>query len=432
MPYAMSADGNDQPAGVVEVEIERLGAQGDGVAWSGSGNVATYIPFALPGERVRVRISGERGELVDVLWPSPDRIEPKCRHFTVCGGCAMQHLAPDAYAHWKRGLVVDALAQRGLAPAVSDLVSFAQGSRRRAVLSAIRTSQATVIGFHAARDATLVDLHECPVLNERIATAIPGLRRLLKAIPAWKGEARVTVVAAGNGLDVGIEGATAASAPDAATSALLAREAEGLAGLIRLSVDSTPVLSLAAPEIAAGRARIEPPPGVFLQAAADAERWIAEAIVEVLPKRAKKAADLFAGVGAFTFPLAARVAVTAVDGDKQALMALDAARRRTEGLKPIATLHRDLFREPLSRRELDDFDIVVLDPPRAGARSQAEMLAKSKVPLVVAVSCNPATLARDLRILVDGGYVIERVTPIDQFLWSPHVEAVAVLRRTLR
>lgn len=428
----MSDDGNEDYAGIVDVEIERLGAQGDGVALIGSGNDPRYIPFALPDERVRVRFEGERGELVDVLRPSPDRIEPKCRHFTECGGCAMQHLAPRAYALWKRSLVVEAMAQRGLTPAVGDLVAFGPGSRRRAVLAALRTKQGTVIGFHAARGTTVVDLDECPVLNDRITAAIPGLRRLLASIPAWKGEARLTVVAAENGLDVGIDGAITGSAPDAATSARLALEAEAIPGLLRLSIDMTPVFTRATPEIAAGRARVTPPPGVFLQAAALAERWIAEAIVAARPKRAKKAADLFAGVGAFTLPLAAHVAVTAVDSDRQALAALEAAARRSDGLKPIQTLNRDLFREPLSRKELDGFDVVILDPPRAGARAQSEMLAKSKVPLVVAISCNPATLARDLRILVDGGYTIDSVTPIDQFLWSPHVEAVAVLSRTAR
>lgn len=420
--------------GVCELRIARLGAQGDGVATYAGDPAADaasniFVPYTLPGERVRARVDGERGRLVDVIETSPDRVKPPCRHFGECGGCALQHMAAPAHAAWKRGLVVDAFAQRGIAADVADLVVSGTGARRRGILSAVWTRAGAVLGFHGARDERVIDIAECPVLEPRIVAALGDVRRLLGIVAPWEGEARVLIVAADNGLDVDVSGAVGKVGLNATQSAHLAGDADGVAGLVRLSVDGAPVYQRAKPELAMGAARVDPPAGVFLQASAAAERAMAAAVVAAVTKKAKTAVDLFCGLGAFSFPLAARVAVTAVDSDRRALAALEAAARGAQGLKPIRTLRRDLFREPLSRKELEPFDVAVFDPPRAGAAAQAHMLAKSKVPVVVAVSCNPLTLARDVRTLIDGGYALGKVTPIDQFTWSAHVEAVAVLRR---
>ncbi len=422
--------GAKSPRPPIELEIERLGAQGDGVATLNGAPV--FIPFTLPGERVRSAIDGERASLIEVLRASPERAPPACRHFTHCGGCAMQHMAPHAYASWKRSLVIDAFVQRDLSARIEPTIFACSASRRRAMLSAVVTRAGVVLGFHAARDDTIIDIAECPVLEASIVAALPGVRSILAALPRWDGEVRVSIVAAANGLDVGIDGAISKQGLDAARSARLADKAAKLSDLARLSIDTAPIFQRASPTLAMGHAFITPPPGTFMQASALAERAMADMILEALPKKAKRAVDLFAGLGAFTFPLAERVAVTAVDNDRNALDALAAGVRGAQGLKPIATVHRDLFREPFARKELEGYDLAVFDPPRAGAKSQAEMLAKSKVPVVVAVSCNPATLARDARILVDGGYVLQSLTPVDQFHWSAHVEAVAVLRRTKR
>lgn len=422
---------------VVELSIDRLGAQGDGVAQGACDGGPVFVPFALPGERVRAVVgaqngSGARGGLIEVLEASPDRIAPVCGHFMQCGGCVLQHVSREAYAAWKRLLVVDAFAQRGIAAEVAPLVSTGAGSRRRAVMSALATSAGIVLGFHGARDARVIPVAECPVVDGRIFSALGGIRRILAALPRWEGEARVSIIAADNGIDVVVSGAVGKGGLDAPSSARLAEVAAQLTSLVRLSIDGAPVYLRAQPALAMGGADVSVPAGSFLQASAMAERAMAETIVAAVPKKAKNAVDLFCGVGAFTFPLAARVAVLAVDSDRPALGALEAAARGAKGLKPITVRHRDLFREPLSRKELEPFDIAVFDPPRAGAKAQAEMLAKSKVPVVVAVSCNPATLARDARILIDGGYGLGIVTPIDQFTWSAHVEAVAVFARKVR
>lgn len=406
--------------------IDRLGAQGDGVADTPSGPV--FVAYALPGETVTATVVGDRGRLVEVVRASPERVAPVCRHFTACGGCVAQHLAPPAYAAWKAAQVEAAFRGRGLDVALAPLLSVGLGARRRVTLAAERTDDGRDVrlGFHAAGTHDIVDLAECPVAAPRIVSALPGLRRLVEPLLPRREAVRVAVTACDNGLDVDVGGVSRELKAD--LRAQLAAEA-GAVGLVRLSVGGDPVVAMAQPRVACAGIDVTPGAGAFLQAAASAEAAMAELILAALPKKAKRVADLFCGLGAFSFALARRVAVAAFDGDAAAIAALQAAQRQSQGLRPITARVRDLFREPLSRKELEDFDAVVLDPPRAGAKAQAEQLVRSKVGTVIAVSCSPATLARDVRILVDGGYRLESLTPVDQFLYSAHVEAVAVLRR---
>ena len=380
-----------------------------------------YVPFALPGERVRVAGEG-LPELVSAA--SPDRVAPLCRHFGICGGCAAQHMGERLYADWKRGIVIEAFRQRGLEPDIAPLRRFAPGSRRRAVLSASRQrDRAPTLGYHRRGSNELVDIQECPVLEPAVASRLAALRAIAAALPA--AQVRLTVLSTQAGLDVAAEhggnrlGATAVSA-----LAQIAAEHH----LARIAVNGETVIERASPALSFGGIAAVPPPGAFVQAVEAAEQAMVEIVLEAVAK-ASRVADLFCGPGTFTLPMAREARVLAVDSDKAAIAALDASVRRARGIKPVATKLRDLFREPLSAKELEGFDAVVFDPPRAGARAQAERLAQSQVPLAVAVSCDPGTLARDARILVDGGFRLEGVTPIDQFLFSARVEAVAVLRR---
>jgi 23S rRNA (uracil1939-C5)-methyltransferase len=405
-----------------ELEIAALGAQGDGIAETAAGRV--YVPFALPGERVE---AGAGGEPRLLSQPSPDRVAPLCRHFGVCGGCVAQHMGERLYAEWKRGIVIAALGQHGLAPAVGPLHRMPPASRRRAVLTArreVRQGGRIVLGYHRRRSPDLVGIEECPVLLPRMVAELPGLRAIAAALPAP--ETRLTVLATPAGLDVAVEAGRGRLAPSAAAE--IARIA-AQHRLARVAVDGEVVVKRAAPllETAAG-ASIAVPPGAFVQAVEKAERLMAGLVAEAAGK-ARRIADLFCGVGTFTFALAARARVLALDRDPAAIAALTASARRAQGLKPVEARVRDLFLAPLSPKELEGFDAVVFDPPRAGARAQAQQLARAGVPTVVAVSCDPGTLARDARLLVDGGYAIESVTPIDQFLFSAHVETLAVLRR---
>jgi 23S rRNA (uracil1939-C5)-methyltransferase len=406
------------------IDIARLGAQGDGIAETPSGPV--YVPYALPGEQVMAETHGERARLVAVLSASAERIAPVCRHFTHCGGCALQHLERTAYLAWKREIVSAAFAARGIEVPVAHVISVGLGARRRATLSARRTGRGVVLGFHEAKGHDIVDLQECPVTASAIVRALPGLKRLIEPLTSRRLPVRLTVTLAANGLDVAIEDFPGELGADARER--LARAAAACQ-LARVTIAGDTLYQSTVPAVRFGQANVVLPPRAFLQAAPAAEAEMVRLVTAAVGS-ARRVADLFCGLGTFTFPLATSATVLAVDGERQAVTALESAAKRTPGVKPIEAKVRDLFREPLSVKELERFDAVVFDPPRAGAAAQAAMLAKSRVGTIVAVSCNPATLARDVRILIDGGYRLERVTPIDQFLFSPHIEAVAVLRRT--
>lgn len=403
--------------------ISELGAQGDGVATTPAGPV--YVPYVLAGEQVQAEVKGDRGRLVAVLQPSPERVAPICRHFAHCGGCALQHMERGAYLAWKRDQVVAAFSARGIEAPVGYVASVGLGARRRVALSGRRTGRGIMLGFHEAKGHDIVDLHECPVTASAIVRALPSLKRLIEPLASRKLPVRLTVTLAGNGLDVAIE-----DVPGNLTAEMhewLARAA-GQAKLARLTLGGDTIYQSTIPAVRFGTANVVLPPRAFLQAASAGEAEMVRIVTTALAG-SKRIADLFCGLGTFTFPLATTAQVLAIDGDRQAVTALENAAKRTPGLKPITIKVRDLFREPLSPRELAGLDGVVFDPPRAGAALQASALAKSDVKMIAAVSCNPGTLARDARILIDGGYTLERVTPIDQFLYSPHVEAVAVFKR---
>jgi 23S rRNA (uracil1939-C5)-methyltransferase len=276
-----------------------------------------------------------------------------------------------------------------------------------------------------ARDHAVVDVPECRILQPEIVAALPMLQRLSRRLGGNGKTIRLTVLSTLTSLDVTVEGEKLPLT--LSTNAELA-ELANEACWARLTVGGREIVTRNRPELEIGGVRVIPPPGAFVQAVAEAEAIMQDCVVAALG-RSRNVADLYAGLGTLTFPIARTAQVLAVDSDAAALAALEQAERHARGLKPIVTRRRDLLREPLARKELEPFDCVVFDPPRAGAKAQAEMLAGSQVPLVVAVSCSPATLARDLAILQDGGFVIERVTPIDQFVFTSHVEAVAIARR---
>jgi 23S rRNA (uracil1939-C5)-methyltransferase len=406
----------------VDLTIDRLGAQGDGIAESAQGPV--FVPFTLPGERVRVEATpdGKHADCIEVLDPSPDRIEPVCPHFGLCGGCALQHLETASYLAWKRERVVTALKSRGLDVPVEAVRAVPLGSRRRATFSLERPGNDVVLGYRRVRSHDTIGIDICPILSPRIVAALPALKAMLAPWLGNSREARVAVTETETGLDVSVDGVRP---PETALGKLAdAAQAQGIA---RLTAGSETVM-LAPPTLQLGRAHVRLPAGNFLQASPAAEAEMVALVREGIGK-AKRVADLFCGLGTFSFALAERATVDGYESNAEALAALSDAARHTPKLKPIHGHRRDLFRDPLGWQELRPYDAVVFDPPRAGAAAQAEQLAKSKVKRLVAVSCNPGTLARDLRLLVDGGYKITRVVPIDQFLYSSHVEVVAHLER---
>jgi len=405
---------------VERLVIARLGWRGDGVADTPAGPL--YVPYALPGETVEVETTHpDRRHLIKVDVASPDRIAPICPHFGVCGGCALQHLATARYRDWKRGLVSEALAQAGLDAPVDDLVDAHGNGRRRAVFHARRgTRNVLEVGFAALRAHQVVAIDRCPILAPSLAGAIEAAWAIAEALERTGKPLDIQVTATDAGLDIDVRG----SGPlTPARTGELARLAERHK-LARLTRHGEIVAQRAAPTLRIGRAQVVLPPGAFLQATAAGEATLAQLVARHCDG-AKAVADLFAGVGPFALRLAERARVWAADNDADAIAALSRAAAATSGLKPLETQVRDLFRRPLAPAELKRFDAVVFDPPRQGAEAQARALAASALPRIVAVSCNPATFARDARILVDGGYRLVQVTPVDQFLYSAHVELVA-------
>ena len=300
-------------------------------------------------------------------------------------------------------------------------------TRRRLTYSARKTERGVILGFNRAHSNEIVDIAECPISLPEIVASLDRLRVLAGMIAATAPPFHMTVTATTSGLDIAAEGSgKLGEARRRAVSEFVVRE-----GFARLSVDGEIVIEPKKPAILFGDIAVPVPPGAFLQATAFAEQAMADLVLSHL-SRAKKVADLFAGCGSFALRLAKKSEVHAVESDAAALAALDRGFRQASGLKRVTTEKRDLFRRPLTFKELNAFDGIVFDPPRAGAEDQSKQIARSDVPLVAAVSCNPGTLARDLAILVAGGYRVKSVTPVDQFLWSPHVEAVALLEKPRR
>ena len=414
----------DPPAsGPRSLTIESVGAQGDGRAQENG--VWVNVPFTLAGETVRVDGAGERLKLLEVVTPSPERAKPACKHFGACGGCTLQHMAPAPYADFKREQILRALSARGLDADVAETWTTPPGSRRRAAFTAKRVGKQVAVGFHARKSHDLVAISECPVARPAIVAALPRLKEIAGYLLTGKDGIGLLVTETASGLDLHITGVPkdvkALARAEAASAALQA-------GFARISIEGADVMTEQRPSLPAGAAQLFPPPGGFLQASAEAEAEM-ERIVREHLKFAASVADLFSGCGTFAVRLAAESSVLAAEGNADAIEALKASVRAAHGLKPVTAEVRDLFRNPYGARELARFDGLVLDPPRAGASAQVAEIAKSNVRKVAYVSCDPATLARDLRTLVDGGYRIVRIHPIDQFLWSAHVEAVTLLER---
>jgi len=403
-----------------DLAIVALDAQGRGVAKDGA-----IVPGALPGERARVRTEGRRAELVEILDPSPERVEPYCPWFGRCGGCATQHMSDALYRNWKRGLVVEALARSGIETPVGPLVDAHGAGRRRATFHArFPHHTADEVGFMRARSHDIIAIDNCPLFAPAMAGAVEAARALSADLRGLGKPLDIGVTATSEGLDVDLRG----SGPlELAETRKLTRTADAL-DLARLSNHGAVIVERRPPRVAFGAALVTLPPGGFLQATEAGEALLADFAEKALAG-AKKVADLFCGAGAFALRLARHHEVFAADSDEAAIEALGRGAAATQGLKRLAAATRDLMQRPLRAEELGGFGGALFDPPRAGAEAQARQFAASTLPLVVAISCNAASFARDALILIEGGYSVERVTPLDQFRSSPHVEIAAVFRR---
>jgi 23S rRNA (uracil1939-C5)-methyltransferase len=392
--------------------ILSLGHKGEGVAEIDGRKV--FVPLALPGETVVIETDSERGTLLEVLTPAPERITPFCPHFGSCGGCQLQHLERSAYEGFKIGIVETQLRFAGLDNKVERFIDAAGQGRRRATLHARREGS----GYMRLRSHEVYPIDACPILVPALSRA----PRIAAAVMAALGEADVAFTATLSGLDVGVR-----------TEKKQARgkRIEPLVnqfGLARLALNGELVLQAQVPAVPMGRANVELPIGSFLQATEAAELALADYVLTGVGK-AKKVADLFCGVGPFALRIAETRPVYAADSDKAGIAALDKARRYAKGLREVTAKSRDLFRDPLTQFELNDFDAVVLDPPRAGAEAQVRELGKSKVKCVVMVSCDARSFARDAALLIGAGFAMSNLVAVDQFTQSTHVEIAATFRR---
>lgn len=410
-----------------ELEIGRLGQRGEGLARRNGEIIA--VPYALPGEIVRAEIDGDRAKLVDVIRPSADRIAPFCPHYTICGGCAVQNLAPSAYEQWKRGLVVEALTRAKIDTDIAPLIDAHGAGRRRVTFHARVIDEGAGrkrldLGFMQARAHKIIAIDTCPILDPALARAVIAAREAATALIPLEKPLDIIVTATLEGLDIDLRGTGALDFQYRQALITIAERND----LARISNHGDIIIERRAPTLQMGRALVAIPPGGFLQATAAGEDILASLVREGV-KGAKKIADLFAGSGTFALRLAEQAEIVAIEFDEPAAKALARASAYAQGLRPVKVEQRNLFTRPLMGGELDGFDAVVFDPPRAGAEAQSKMLAVSKVPLVIAVSCALQSFTRDARILIDGGYRLEKVTPVDQFRHSAHVELVGIFRR---
>lgn len=432
-------------AGPIDIDIETVGGRGDGV---GTATVKigyderarlVFVPFTLPGERVRARPVADRGEGVaaepiELLSTADDRVDPACPHFMTCGGCALQHWRDESYQEWKVAQIRQHMSRVRIEGfAMAPLVTAEPGMRRRADFAVRRLSDRSVLGFHERGGSKIVPLDTCPVLTPPLQALLHPLSDQMHHVLQPGEGADVILNHLHTGMDALVVLPRSPSLAEREAWAEFAQTEELARLSVRLAGESAlppePLAARFPATIRLGTVDVAPPPGAFLQATASGETAIREAMLTAA-RKTKRRLDLFAGIGTLSLPLAADGPVLAVDGDAAAIRALrSAADAAGLGTARLKTETRDLFKLPLEGAELDGFDLAVFDPPRAGAKAQAAALAASKIPTIVAVSCNPATFARDAAALIEGGYALERLVPIDQFLWSPHIELVAVFRR---
>lgn len=409
----------------VEVLIEAVGGEGDGIAAG-----PLYAPFTLPGERVRLAAGPQRREVEAILEVSAQRVSPPCPHFGVCGGCALQHWEHGPYLAWKVERLVRTLGRERIETEILPAFAAQPHTRRRLALHARQGKKDSArLGFKTRKSWDVIDISACPIADPALEAALPSLRRL--AAPLFehpKSAPTLHVTLTSTGLDIDISGVERKSGGLSADARMRMAEFAAEADFARVTLDGEVAYMARQPTVRIGAATVALPAGAFLQAVPEAEAAMAAMVAESAAG-AERIADLFCGVGTFTFRLAAIAPVVAADGAAPAVRALNAAVSTAPGLHGITAEARDLTRRPVLAEEMKRIDTVVFDPPRAGAAEQSAEIARSGVARAIAVSCNPATFVRDARTLIDAGFTLERVLPVDQFLWSPHVELVGVFSR---
>ncbi|MEE9313554.1 MAG: class I SAM-dependent RNA methyltransferase [Rhizobiaceae bacterium] len=404
-----------------EILIDKVGSLGDGMGQLN--NQTVFVPSTLAGERVNASGESPRLRLDEIIEASPDRVEPLCKHFGTCGGCSLQHMSPEKMLLWKQAEVALAFSRAKLDVEIEPCIPSPAHSRRRVTFTARRNGSDVTLGFNERGSNDVVNITQCPILMPEIEAQFDGFRALATTLLRGNEDIQITINGCDNGLDLDF------SLEQVPTEDMLAAFVRAFAKtpFLRAALDGDVIVEKEKPFVTFGRAKVEVPSGGFLQAVIPAEEAMAELVCNHLKKR-KRVVDLYSGSGTFSLRLAITARVHAVETEAKALTALASA-VGADGLKSITTEIRDLEELPLMASELKLFDGVCLDPPRAGAEPQIGEIAKADIRSLVYVSCNPTTLARDAAVLVKAGYKIERIVPVDQFLFSPHIEVVALFSK---
>lgn len=395
---------------------------------------SVHLPFCLPGETVvfeKVQYKKNTFHYFkEITKASSERQNSICKHFTVCGGCVLQHAAPGFYQEFKTAIVRNALQTQNLDPYVIQPIQIVpMGQRRRANLEAVKKGEKLFMGFHRLNSHQIVDMQECPVLTEPLQKALPYLRQAMNDILQPFQKAKLFILEIDGNVDIGLEIQGCNELNDSQKTILTSVAKEANFARLQFRYRKNFFILHQASEIIAnfGELSVAVDPWCFLQASGLAEQWMQKIVENVLQENGnqQKMLDLFSGRGTFTGVMAKFGSVDAFEGDSKAITALQNASKDF----PINAFVQDLFNNPLLAETLNSYDVVVIDPPRAGAKDQCEQLAKSFVPTIIYISCGPETFARDARILENGGYTLERLFPVDQFLWSSHLEVVGIFKR---
>ncbi len=391
--------------------ITRLTSSGLGMAESDG-----PFPRTLPGEVIELSDDGN----ARIVEPSTERVKAPCRHFKSCGGCALQHASDTFVANWKTDVIRAGLVARGIETDIRPILTSPPQSRRRAALHGKRTKSGAMVGYHGRASDILIETPDCQILDAQIVDALPVLEALTVIAASRKAELELRVAITENGIDLDIRNCKPLDPRVIGEVAALAKRHR----FARIAWEEEVIALRAPPQQRFGTALVTPPPGAFLQATAHGEASLIECVLQAI-EDAGHVVDLFSGCGTFSLPAATSAEVWALEGEASLIQSLDQGWRQTSGLKKVTAETRDLFRRPVLASELRKTDAIIIDPPRAGAEAQSIEIAKSQVPRIAAVSCNPATFARDAEILIQGGYRLDWVQPVDQFRWSSHVELAA-------
>jgi 23S rRNA (uracil1939-C5)-methyltransferase len=413
--------------------ITKINSSGEGVAFNKEGK-PILVPFTLPGEVVEVTVDPSsmrgvvrRGSLERIIQKSPQRQEPPCPYFGICGGCQLQHLNQDFYKAYKRGLVEEAFHVHKLAGEILDPLLFGPNIRRRINFKAIRHGQQIHLGYHRRRSHEVVDIDHCPLLLPEFNTLLQPLKLALLSCLKEGEEANVFLTKVNNGFDGAVVFDHQKNLSIQQTSSLIewATNHHVIKLILKFPKGEDLVVHQASPQVIFSGVSVLFPAHAFLQTSETAEAHMVSIVLSLLPKSLRKIADLFSGLGTFSFPLARHGHVEAFESDFKAVQYLNLSAEQNKLSHVIRATQRDLFKYPLSVSELNLFDVVVLDPPRAGALNQIKSLAGSMVKTIIMISCNTNTFARDAQLLVKNGYKMQETHLVDQFLWSPHIELIS-------